>query len=127
MGNAGKVSDAAMFDRYEDSGREEVRDLARKHTHDAIKTLVKLMKGPKTPPGVKRACASDILSQGWGRPDSRADSGGVTAEKAGLVINILKLTTGAVESVTHKGEEMMEVIEAIDVAKLIADNTETPK
>jgi hypothetical protein len=77
---------------------------------------------------VKRACAADILSQGWGRPDSRSDSGGVTAEKAGLVINILKLSTGTVESVTHKGEEMMEVVEAMDVAKMIAaNNSETPK
>jgi hypothetical protein len=45
-----------------------------------------------------------------------------------LVINILKLSTGTVESVTHKGEEMMEVVEAMDVAKMIAaNNSETPK
>jgi len=118
------VSNAEVFDAFDKSEKAEVRELARKHTVDAIKTLVKLMKGPRTPPGVKRQCATDILSQGWGRPDSREDSGGITKEKAGITINILKLSTGTVESVTHKGEALMDVVEAIDVAEAIAASTE---
>ena len=101
-----------------------VRELARKHTSAALNTLVRLMKAPKTPAGVKRQCAADILSQGWGRPDSRADSGGVHAEKGGLTINIMKLSTGQIETITAKNDGM-DVIEAIEVAGEIAAHTES--
>jgi hypothetical protein len=115
------IEDKALFDAYKESDQESVRDLARQHTNLAIDTLVKLMKGPKTPPGVKRACAADILNQGWGRPDSR-DGGGDTNK--GLIINILKLSTGVVESSTHEGKEFLQVVDAIDVAKAISDGVE---
>jgi hypothetical protein len=110
---------------YEAAEREEVRDLARQHTKSAVNTLVRLMKAPKTPPGVKRQCAMDILSQGWGRPDSRADSGGVMAQARGLTINILKLSTNTVEQLSNN-DDAIDVVEATDVARLIAENvTET--
>ena len=121
------ITDVALTNEFKKAEKEGVRELARKHTKEAIGTLVRLMKAPKTPPGVKRACAADILSQGWGRPDSRADSGGVSAQARGLTINILKLSTGTVESVTHKGEEMMQVVEALDVAKVIEEGVKAAK
>jgi hypothetical protein len=114
------LSDVAVAKAFESAEKDEVRDLARKHTPEAIKTLVKLMKAPKTPPGVKRQCAMDLLSQGWGRPDSRSDSGGVTAEARGLVINILKLSTNTVERI-EGGGDVFDVVEALDVAKAIGE------
>lgn len=113
-------SAVAVAKEYEKAEKQEVRDLARKHTKDAIRTLVKLMKAPRTPPGVKRQCAMDLISQGWGRPDSRADSGGVTAEKGGLIINILRLSTNTVETI-HDGADISnaDLIEDVDVARMI--------
>jgi hypothetical protein len=121
MKTARSVTDVEVMDAYKEGSKAEVRDMARKYTGDAIKTLVKLMKGPRTPPGVKRQCATDILSQGWGRPDSRADDGGVTKQQAGLTINILKLSTGTVESLSHQGDELMDVIEAKELAAQIEE------
>lgn len=120
-----KSSSSAVVKAYADAERDEVRDLARTHTKAAVGTLVKLMKAPKTPPGVKRQCAMDILSQGWGRPDSRADSGGVTAQQRGLTINILKLSTNTVETL-KSGDDAIDIVEATDVARVIAESvTET--
>lgn len=118
-------SDVALFDTYEKGERAGVRELARTHTVEAIKTLVRLMKAPKTPAGVKRQCATDILSQGWGRPDARGDGGDVGSK--GLVINILKLSTGVVEQIVATNPEYEHVIEAVDVANLIAAETDKYK
>lgn len=106
-------SDSSVTKAYEKAERQEVRDLARQHTKSAMNTLVKLMKAPKTPPNVKRQCAMDILSQGWGRPDSRADSGGITAEARGLVINILKLTDNTVERIAN----LTDTVEIVDIVQ----------
>jgi len=114
-------TDAQLFDQYEKGEKIQVRQLAQKHTVEAIKTLVKLMKGPRTPPGVKRQCAMDILTQGWGRPDARGDS---SEKQGGLTINILKLSTGVMESVPVSNAEMTDVMQAVDVAQLIADETD---
>lgn len=110
-------SDKAIAKAYEKAEKDEVRELARQHTKAAMNTLVRLMKAPKTPANVKRQCAMDILSQGWGRPDSRADSGGITAEARGLVINILKLSTNTVERI----ENIDNRAEIIDI---VATDTE---
>lgn len=118
-------SDVALFDNYEKGEKAGVRELARTHTRAAIQMLVKLMKAPKTPAGVKRQCATDILSQGWGRPDARGDGGDVGSK--GLTINILKLSTGVVEQIVATNDEMNDVIEAVDVAKLIASETDKLK
>jgi hypothetical protein len=112
------ISDSELFDTYEKAEVSQVRSLARAHTIDAINTLVTLMKAPRTPPGVKRQCAADILAQGWGRPDARGDGG--DHKSSGLVINILKLSTGVVQQVAAGGEVMQDVQEAVDVAGLIA-------
>lgn len=115
------ISDVDLIESYQEATKEDVRQLARVYTRDAIQTLVALMKAPKTPPGVKRQCASDILSQGWGRPDSREDASG--REKGGLTINILKLSTGVVDTYTHHDEEREEIREAVDVAAFIESHT----
>jgi hypothetical protein len=116
-----KSSGSAVVKAYQEAERDEVRELARNHTKSAVNTLVRLMKAPKTPAGVKRQCAMDILSQGWGRPDSRADSGGVLPEARGLTINILKLSTNTVETL-KSGDDAIDIVEATDVARVIAEN-----
>jgi hypothetical protein len=45
----------------------------------------------------------------------------VTKQQAGLTINILKLSTGTVESLTHQGDELMDVIEAKELAAQIEE------
>lgn len=115
-------TDTELFNQYEQGEKMQVRALAQKHTVDAVKTLVKLMKAPRTPAGVKRQCAMDILAQGWGRPDSRGDGG--EQNKGGLTINILKLSTGMVEQVAVNNAEMHEIQSAVDVAEIIAAETD---
>lgn len=109
------VSDTEMFAEFEKADMQEVRKLARLHTRDAIKTLVKLMKAPKTPPGVKRACAADILAQGWGRPDARGDS---NAGQGGITINVLKLATGVVEQIVTNTPESKS-LKGVDISEAI--------
>jgi hypothetical protein len=120
-----KKEETALVEAFEAGSKDQVRDLARVHTRAAINTLVRLMKAPKTPSGVKRQCAADILAQGWGRPDARG--GNENVQQKGLVINILKLSTGVVESMTHNSTEMAEVMDAVEVANLIEAHTEKPQ
>ena len=42
--------------------------LAREHTQDAIKTLVKIMNSTKAPPAARVAAANSILDRGYGKP-----------------------------------------------------------
>jgi len=109
------MPDHELFAHYEEATREDVRNVARRYTRDAIQVLVRLMTGTKTPPSVKRQAATDILNQGWGRPDQRGDGG--DAKSAGITINILKLSTGTVESVIAGDSESMEILDAVAVAK----------
>jgi hypothetical protein len=114
-------ADCALIEAYKAESIEDVRAIARTHTKDAIGTLVKLMKAQKTPAGVKRQCAMDLLSQGWGRPDARGDGGDNRAN--GLVINILKLSTGVIEQVSGSNEDSMQVLEAMNIAEAIVNET----
>ena len=45
-----------------------VRDLARKHSFEAIETLVTIMRNKNEPASARRAAASDILDRGYGKP-----------------------------------------------------------
>jgi len=44
------ISDVDLIESYQEATKEDVRQLARVYTRDAIQTLVALMKAPKTPP-----------------------------------------------------------------------------
>lgn len=46
----------------------ELRDLARTHTPDAIKTLAGIMMQPKASATARVAAACAILDRGWGKP-----------------------------------------------------------
>lgn len=45
-----------------------IRDLARKHTEDAIQTLVAITNDPKVSASARVQAATAILDRGWGKP-----------------------------------------------------------
>jgi formiminotetrahydrofolate cyclodeaminase len=45
-----------------------LRDLARTHTEDAIKTLAAIMMRAKSPAAARVAAAAILLDRGWGKP-----------------------------------------------------------
>lgn len=53
----------------------EVRDLARQHTEEAIRTLVTIMR-MGTPDRARAAAAEALLDRGWGRPMQPAEMSG---------------------------------------------------
>lgn len=118
-----KLSKADLAKSFEQRLHSEVREVAQVHTRTAIETLVHLMKDEATPPGVRRQSAIDVLSQGWGRPDSRTDSGGDKGTARGLTVNILKLSSGMTERIDATSEDAKAIIEAVDVAAAVEEAT----
>jgi hypothetical protein len=64
---------------------QDVRDLAREYTREAIQTLVQIMQNPKAPAAARNAAAGMILDRAWGKPHQTIDSnthlsGGLTHE-----------------------------------------------
>lgn len=55
---------------------KDVRQIARKHTAAAIKTLVGIMNQPKTTPAARVSAASLILDRGWGKAPQPVAVGG---------------------------------------------------
>jgi hypothetical protein len=46
----------------------EVKELARAHTSEAVKTLVSIMNDPKCPPAARVSAANALLDRGYGKP-----------------------------------------------------------
>ena len=46
----------------------EVKELAREHTGEAIKTLVSIMTNPKSAPAARVSAANALLDRGYGKP-----------------------------------------------------------
>src|SRR5262245_25567848 len=46
----------------------EVQELARKHTAEAVATLVRIMRDKKAPAAAQAVAANSILDRGYGRP-----------------------------------------------------------
>jgi hypothetical protein len=42
-------------------------EAARRHTADALQTLVEIMMDPEATPAARAACAKTILERGWGK------------------------------------------------------------
>jgi len=51
------------------SGLGDIRNIARRHTHAVIKTLVKVIGNTEATPSARVAAASALLDRGWGRPE----------------------------------------------------------
>jgi hypothetical protein len=49
-----------------------VRELARKHSEEAVRTLLAVMKSAKSPPAARVAAATAMLDRGYGKPGPSA-------------------------------------------------------
>jgi hypothetical protein len=45
-----------------------IRELAKKHSKEAVRTLLAVMKNAKSPPAARVAAATAMLDRGYGRP-----------------------------------------------------------
>lgn len=64
-----------------------VRDLARAHTEDAIKTLVEIRADPTQPAPARVAAATALLDRAWGKPSQAVDMTS-KGERVGYVIPV---------------------------------------
>lgn len=55
---------------------KDVKQIARKHTAAAIKTLVGIMNQPKAPPAARVSAANAVLDRGWGKSPQPVAVGG---------------------------------------------------
>src|ERR1700722_14962324 len=53
---------------------EEVQELAREHTTEAISTLHEIMRNTKAPPAARVSAANAILDRGHGKPPQTIDA-----------------------------------------------------
>jgi|SRR5215469_14454147 len=51
----------------------EIRSLARKHTHLAIRTLRHVAAQHDAPPAARVAAANALLDRGWGKPEQHVE------------------------------------------------------
>lgn len=49
---------------------ESVKELAKAHTEDAIRTLAQVMKNEEAPPGARVTAAEKLLDRAWGKAES---------------------------------------------------------
>jgi hypothetical protein len=120
------LEDAELVNAFEKGLDVHVREPARAHTKDAIKTLAKLMKGTKTPPNVRRQCAQDLLSQAWGRPDAREDTSGQHTTQ-GLTVNIIRLFDGSQKTIEVDIEQAKLIAASVDANIQGETPVEAPK
>ena len=65
----------------------EVRELARKYTKDAIKTLVSIMRDPNEKSTARVRAAEAILDRGHGRPQQQVDMN-VSTDLVSLLVGL---------------------------------------
>lgn len=53
--------------------RADIRSLARSHTASAIRTLVAIMREPKSQASARVSAATALLDRGWGKPKETFD------------------------------------------------------
>lgn len=81
------------------SGLGEIREIARKHTNEAIQVLVKVMSDVKAAPAARVGAATALLDRGWGRPaqtiNASIDESMVDAGLLGSITDLLdKIAAG---------------------------------
>jgi hypothetical protein len=82
---------------------KDIRELARKHTREAVEALVGVVRNKKAPPAAIVAAANSLLDRGYGRAASSDLEGGES-----LVIRIIKFAdaiqgAGDVKVIEHDG------------------------
>ena len=68
-------------------GLAYVRDLARKHTDEAIDTLHKIMIDPSVDPRARVVAAEKLLDRGYGRPSQQVDHSGDLALRHNFAVD----------------------------------------
>ncbi len=90
-----------------------VRNPARRYTSSALRTLNHLMTNKNTTAAVRRGCANDLLAQGWGRTDTREDTGG-QRDLGKLTINVIRLTDGTQRQIGIDVSAALQIAETVD-------------
>jgi hypothetical protein len=68
----------------------EIRSLARKHTHKALKTLVSIMVEPKAPAAARIMAANALLDRGWGKAAQLVDVQGEIKQLVEVRLNVVQ-------------------------------------
>jgi len=55
---------------------EEVREMARAHTEEAIKALARVLRSKRSPASAVVAAANALLDRAWGKPQQRVVASG---------------------------------------------------
>ncbi len=103
-----------------------VRNPARRYTSSALRTLNYLMTNENTSASVRRGCANDLLAQGWGRADTREDTGG-QRDQGKLVINVIRLTDGSSRRIGVDVSEALKIAEKVDAMEVEPPIDVTPR
>lgn len=53
---------------------QEVKDLARRHTEDAMQALIDIATDSKSPPSSRVAAAQALLDRGWGKATQHVEA-----------------------------------------------------
>lgn len=99
---------------------EQVRDLARTHTEDAIKTLADLMNDPTERGVVRVAAAEALLDRAWGRPTQAVEAsgpGGGPLQLAGVLILPPEEPTPAEKALQRDEEPAAEAVLDVKVVR----------
>ena len=52
----------------------DVQNVAREHSTEAIETLARIMRDPKTPPAARISAACALLDRGYGKPSQAIEA-----------------------------------------------------
>ena len=52
----------------------DVQNAAREHSTEAIETLARIMRDPKTPPAARISAACALLDRGYGKPSQAIEA-----------------------------------------------------
>lgn len=58
---------------------KDVKELAKAHSSDAVRTLIDVMNDKKAPPGARLMAANSLLDRGWGKPQQTIEANVTTS------------------------------------------------
>ena len=73
----------------------EIRPLARKHTHKAIKTLVSIMVEPKAPAAARIMAANSLLDRGWGKAPQHVEHEGAIKQLVRVELSVVQASAAS--------------------------------
>jgi hypothetical protein len=75
----------------------EIRSLARKHTHKALKTLVSIMVEPKAPAAARIMAANALIDRGWGKAAQLVDVQGEVRQLVEVKLSVVAPSERVIE------------------------------